>query len=331
MTEPGGPEVLQWRDVPDPQAGPGQVVIDIAAAGINRADVLQRQGSYPPPPGAPEYPGMEVSGRVRTVGEGVTAWAAGDEVCALLGGGGYAQQVAVAATQLLPRPAGNSASATVDLVASAGLPEAVATVWSNLFMVAGLHKEQRLLIHGGASGIGTMAIQLARRAGAHVAVTCGTARKAAACRALGAELTIDYHDEDFVEAVRGWTDGKGADVVLDVIGAKYLARNIEALAIEGQLVVIGLQGGARGELDLGRLLSRRLTIVGTTLRSRDDDAKARIVAACRDNVWPAITTGEVRPVVYRVIDGGDFAAAHRLMAEGDHIGKIVVSIPRSGD
>jgi putative PIG3 family NAD(P)H quinone oxidoreductase len=316
----GGPEVLSWQEVPDPEPRPDEVVVDVMAAGLNRADLLQRQGHYPPPPGASPYLGLECSGRVSLVGPDVTGWAEGDEVCALLTGGGYAERVAVPAGQLLPLPGG------VGLVDAAALPEAAATVWSNLFMVAGLRPGEHLLVHGGTSGIGTLAVQLARALGAHVLTTVGSPAKAAAARSLGAHATIDYRTEEFVERVRAETDGHGVDVVLDVVGAKYLARNLDTLATGGRLVVIGLQGGTRAELDLGRLLSRRLAVIGTTLRSRPAPEKAAIVREVREHVWPLVVDGHVRPVVDRVVPVQDAAEAHRAMAAGEHIGKILLAV-----
>ena len=257
---PGGPEALVVADVPAPTAGPGEVLIDVVAAGVNRADVLQRMGFYPPPPGAPAYLGLECSGRIAALGAGVSGWRVGDEVCALLAGGGYAAQVAVPAGAVLPVPAG------VDLVDAAALPEVACTVWSNVFLTAALQPGQTLLVHGGSSGIGTMAIQLARAVGARVAVTAGTADKLEVCRALGAEILVNYREQDFVEVLREQTDGHGADVILDNMGAKYLARNVTALADYGRLVVIGLQGGVKGELDLGLLLRKKAAVIATSLR-----------------------------------------------------------------
>jgi putative PIG3 family NAD(P)H quinone oxidoreductase len=262
ISEPGGPDVLQLADVPDPEAAPGEAVVEIARAGVNRADVMQRMGLYPPPPGAPPYPGLECSGRVAALGEGVAGWAVGDEVCALLTGGGYAEKVAVPAGQLLPLPAG------VSLADAAGLPEVACTVYSNVFQSASLEPEETLLVHGGASGIGTMAIQLAREQGARVVCTAGTQEKLDRCRELGADLAVNYNTEDFVEAVRDFTAGSGADVILDIIGAAYLARNVAALATGGRLVVIGLQRGTRAELDLGVLLGKRASVRATPRRAR---------------------------------------------------------------
>src|SRR5512133_384509 len=259
VTEPGGPEVLAWAEVPDPECGPGEVIVDVAAAAVNRADLLQRQGFYPPPPGASEILGLECSGVISEVGADVTAWSVGDEVCALLSGGGYAERVAVPAGQLLPRPAG------VELATAAALPEVTCTVWSNVFLLAGLRKGENFLVHGGSSGIGTMAIQLAARAGARVFTTAGTEAKLAVCRELGADVGINYREEDFVERVAEETGGGGVDVILDNMGAKYLARNLDALAVGGRLVSIGMQGGTKAELDLGKLMSKRASVHATTL------------------------------------------------------------------
>jgi putative PIG3 family NAD(P)H quinone oxidoreductase len=320
VTEPGGPEVLAWRDVPDVRPKPGEVLVDVAASAVNRADLLQRQGHYDPPPGAPPYLGLECSGRVAAVGEGVGGWAVGTAVCALLAGGGYAEQVAVPAGQLLPIPAG------VDVVAAAALPEVTCTVWSNVFMLAGLRPGETLLAHGGGSGIGTMAIQLARHVGARVAVTAGSADKLARCRDLGAEVLVNYREEDFVEAVRAATGGHGADVVLDLIGAKYLARNVEVLAPNGRLVVIGLQGGTKAELDLGLLLRKRAAVLATALRARPPAEKAAIVASVRENVWPLLESGAVRPVVDRVLPIAEAAEAHRVLESGEAFGKVVLTV-----
>jgi putative PIG3 family NAD(P)H quinone oxidoreductase len=318
IPEPGGPEALVWAEVPDPGPAEGEVLIDIAAAAVNRADLLQRQGFYDPPPGAPPYPGLECSGRIAALGPGVTGWAVGDEVCALLAGGGYAERVAVPAGQVLPVPKG------VDLVTAAGLPEVTATVWSNVFMVAHLRPGETLLVHGGSSGIGTMAIQLAKAVGAQVAVTAGTDAKLARCRELGADLTINYREQDFVEAVRG-TYG-GADVILDIMGAKYLERNVDVLAANGRLVIIGLQGGVKAELNLGKLLAKRAAIAATSLRGRPLDEKAAIVAAVREHVWPLIEAGTVRPVVDRTLPMSEAAEAHRVVEASDHIGKVLLTV-----
>lgn len=315
----GGPDALRWDEAPDPVPGPGEVLVAVRAAGVNRADLLQREGRYPVPDGASPVLGMECSGHVAALGPGATGdWRIGDAVCALLTGGGYAELVVVPVGQLLPVPAG------VDVVAAAGLPEAACTVWSNLVAAARLQPGEVLLVHGGASGIGTMAIQVAAALGARVACTAGTPAKLARCRELGAEITVSYRDEDFVEVVRSATGGRGADVVLDVMGASYLGRNLDVLAPDGRLVVIGLQGGARAELDLGRLLTRRATVHGTTLRSRDAAAKAAIVAGVAAEVWPLIEAGRVVPVLDRTFALADAAAAHRYLEQGEHVGKVLL-------
>ena len=321
VSGPGGPEVLGWGEVPDPVAGPGEVVVDVAATAVNRADLLERAGHYPPPRGASEVLGLECSGIVSEVGEGVTGWSVGDEVCALLAGGGYAERVAVPAVQLLPRPAG------VELATAAALPEVTCTVWSNVFQLAGLRRGDAFLVHGGSSGIGTMAIQLAVRAGARVLTTAGSAAKLDFCRELGAEVTINYRDEDFVERVREETGGGGVDVVLDNMGAKYLARNVDALAVGGRLVVIGMQGGTRAELDLGKLLAKRASVAATALRSRPatgPGGKAGIVAAVRAEVWPDVERGVVRPIVDRRLPMSRAAEAHRVVEASEHVGKVLL-------
>ncbi|RBY87482.1 NAD(P)H-quinone oxidoreductase [Blastococcus sp. TF02A-26] len=317
----GGPEVMGWGEVPDPVCGPGEVVVDVVATAVNRADLLQRQGFYPPPPGASDVLGLECSGIVSEVGEGVTGWDVGDEVCALLAGGGYAERVAVPAGQLLPRPAG------VELATAAALPEVVCTVWSNVFMLAGLRRGESFLVHGGSSGIGTMAIQLAARAGARVFTTAGSPAKLDFCRELGAAVTIDYREEDFVERVRAETGGAGVDVVLDIMGAAYLARNVEALATGGRLVCIGMQGGTKAELDLGLLMRKRAAVHATTLRSRPatgPGGKAEIVAAVRHDVWPDVERGVVRPIVDRRLPMSRAAEAHEVVASSAHIGKVLL-------
>ena len=318
VTEPGGPEVLEWREVPDPAPGPGEVLIDVAAAGLNRADLLQRQGLYPPPPGASPYPGMECSGRVVATGAEVTGWKPGDEVCALMAGGGYAEKAAVPAGQLLPIPDGLS------VVDAAALPEAACTVHSNVFQVGGLTAGETFLVHGGASGIGTMAIQLAKANGARVICTAGTAEKLARCRALGADVAISYRNEDFVEVVKHATGGAGADVILDIMGASYLARNLSALATGGPLVIIGRQGGNRAELDLGVLQSKRGAIHATTLRARPLAEKAAIVSAVRENVWPLISAGTVVPVIDQALPMPSAAEAHRILEGGGQTGKLLL-------
>ena len=321
VTKPGGPEVLVWQEVSDPEPAAGEVLIEVAASAVNRADLLQRQGHYDPPPGTPPYPGLECSGVITGLGEGVEGWTIGDQVCALLSGGGYAEQVAVPAGQVLPVPDG------VDLVTAAALPEVACTVWSNVFMLAGLRPAETLLVHGGSSGIGTMAIQLATAMGARVAVTAGSADKLERCRELGAEILVNYRDEDFVEAVRAATDGHGADVVLDNMGAKYLGRNLEVLATSGRLAVIGLQGGTRAELDLGLLMRKRGAVLSTSLRARPPAEKAAIVASTREHVWPLVVEGRVRPVVDRVLPMAQAAEAHRLVEASSHVGKVLLATP----
>jgi putative PIG3 family NAD(P)H quinone oxidoreductase len=319
VTEPGGPEVLQWQDVPDVAPGAGEVLVEVAASAVNRADLMQRQGHYPPPPGASPYLGLEVSGHVVGLGADVDGWTIGDQVCGLLSGGGYAERVAVPAGQLLPVPAG------LDLVQAAALPEVACTVWSNVFMSAGLRPGETLLVHGGSSGIGTMAVQLARQVGARVAVTAGSAAKLERCRELGAEILVNYREADFVDEVRAATDGRGADVVLDNMGAKYLARNLDVLAPNGRLVIIGMQGGTKAELDIGAMMRKRTAIISATLRGRPTEEKSAIVASVREHVWPLIESGTVRPVVDRTVAMEDAAEAHRVVEESGHVGKVVLT------
>ncbi len=295
----GGPEVLSVTEVPDPEPGPGEIVIEVAASAINRADLLQRQGLYSPPPGASDIIGMECSGTVAALGHGVDGWQVGDEVCALLTGGGYATRVAVPAGQVLPLPAG------VDLVTAAALPEVACTVWSNVFMIAGLQPEENFLVHGGAGGIGTFAIQLVAAMGARVLTTAGSAAKLQVCAELGADVSINYREEDFVEAVHRSTDQHGADVILDNMGASYLGRNVDALAVEGRLVIIGMQGGTKGELNVGSLLGKRGAVIGTLLRPRPIEEKAAICRSVVEHVWPLVADGQVRPIVHTTpADGG---------------------------
>jgi putative PIG3 family NAD(P)H quinone oxidoreductase len=317
---PGGPEVLELADVPDPTAGPGQVVLDVAATAINRADLLQRQGFYPPPPGASDVLGLECSGTVAAVGEGVTGWDVGDACCALLAGGGYAEKVAVPAGQLMPVPAG------VSLADAAALPEVACTVWSNVFMIARLQPEDWFLVHGGTGGIGSFAIQLASALGARVITTGGSAEKLAWCEELGAEVTIDYREQDFVAEVLGATDGHGADVILDNMGAKYLGRNVEALATEGRLVIIGMQGGPKGELDVGVLMRKRGAVISTALRSRPVEGKSAICASVVEHVWPLVADGTIRPVVGATYPLADAARAHALMESGEGRGKVLLTV-----
>jgi len=318
ISEPGDPEVLQWTEVADPRPGPGEVLVEVAAAGVNRADLMQRQGLYPPPAGAPPYPGLECSGTVAALGDGVSGWHVGQQVCALLSGGGYAEQVAVPAGQLLPVPKG------MTLVEAAALPETACTVYSNVFLTARLAAGQTLLVHGGGSGIGTMAIQLAKQAGARVAVTAGSQEKLDVCRALGADITINYREEDFVDSLMAATDGHGADVILDIVGAAYLARNIAALAPDGRIANIGMQQGRRAELDFGALMAKRGAISSTSLRARPREQKASIVAAVTENVWPTVEAGLIRPVIDTELPMQQAAQAHRIMAESTHTGKILL-------
>src|SRR6478752_2165324 len=323
VNEPGDPDVMVWTEVPDPELRSDEVLLDVVAAGVNRADVMQRKGFYPPPPGASPYIGMEVSGRIAALGPDVdpaAGWAVGDEVCALIPGGGYAEQVTAPAGALLPIPAG------VSLIDAAALPEVAATVWSNVFMLASLRPGETLLVHGGTSGIGTTAIQLAKHVGARVITTCGTEAKCARARELGADVAINYREQDFVEEVAAATDGHGADVILDNMGAKYLARNVEALAVNGRLVVIGLQGGVKAEINLNALLQKRAAVLATSLRLRPDGEKAAIVAAVREHVWPLVESGEFRLVVDRTFDVRAAADAHRYLDSGEHIGKLVLTV-----
>lgn len=323
QSEFGGPDVLSLAEVADPIVGDGEVLIEVAACAVNRADLMQREGHYPPPPGASPILGLEVSGTIAALGGNVSGWQVGNAVCALLSGGGYAERVAVPATQVLPVPPG------VSVVDAAGLPEVACTVWSNVMMRAGLRAGQVLLVHGGASGIGTMAIQVGKAAGATVVVTASRDAALAKCTELGADTGINYVDTDFVEALRTATDGRGADVILDVVGAKYLQRNVSALAFDGALVIIGMQGGSRAELDLGTLLAKRGAVIATALRSRPTTgpgSKAEIVQSVRTSLWPLIAAGTVRPVIDSVLPLADAATAHRRMAEGGHFGKMVLTV-----
>jgi putative PIG3 family NAD(P)H quinone oxidoreductase len=319
-TSPGGPEVLTIADVPIPTLTDIDVLIEVRAAGVNRADLLQRQGLYPPPRGASDIIGMEVSGVVSAVGELVDDIAVGDAVVALIPGGGYAEFVATDSRLVIPMPLG------LTFEQAAGVPEAFATVWSNVFMVAGLQPEEWLVIHGGGSGIGTAAIQLAHQAGAHVITTVGSERKARACAALGAEVVVNYREENFVDVVREHTKGDGADVILDIMGASYLDRNLDSLATDGRLVIIGLQGGVKTEIDLGRLLSRRLSVLGTTLRSRPNNDKRAILEQMHEVIWPVIENGSVAPVIDSVYDLADASAAHAALASGEPIGKVILRV-----
>jgi putative PIG3 family NAD(P)H quinone oxidoreductase len=318
--QPGGPEVLEYVDVPDPSVGPGEVLLDVAATAVNRADLLQRQGHYPPPPGASDILGLECSGTVAALGDDVSGIAVGDEVCALLAGGGYATRVVVPAGQVMPAPAG------VDVVTAAALPEVAATVWSNVMMVAGLRSGDSFLVHGGAGGIGTFAIQLAHALGARVFATAGSADKLALCAELGADVAINYREQDFVEVVKDETDGAGVDVILDNMGASYLARNLASLATRGRLVVIGLQGGTTAELDLNALMRKRAAVAGTTLRARPMGEKSAICAEVTEHVWPLVADGTIRAVVSHRLPLAEAAEGHRLVESGESTGKVLLVV-----
>lgn len=315
----GDPSVLSWGEAPDPgPPGAGEVLLDVVASAVNRADLQQRLGFYPPPPGASELLGLECSGRIAALGDGVEGFEVGDEVCALLAGGGYAEQAVVPVGQLLPVPAG------VDLVTAAALPEVACTVWSNVVDRAALTTGELLLVHGGASGIGTMAIQVAKMLGARVAVTARSQEKLDACAGLGADIGINYTTEDFVEIVQA---AGGADVILDTVGAKYLTRNVDALATEGRMVTIGLVGGVKGELNLGTLLMKRGALHATSLRGRPTAGKAEVVRGTLATVWPGIEDGRIRPIVDRTLPMTEAAEAHRLVDASEHIGKVILTVP----
>ena len=320
ISQPGPPDVLTLVERPDPVPGPGEVLIAVAAAGVNRPDVMQRRGKYPPPPGASDLPGLEVAGLVAGVGEGVTEWREGDRVCALVSGGGYASLCVAPAPQCLPVPAG------MDLVTAAAVPETFFTVWANVFERGRLRPGETVLVHGGSSGIGTTAIQLAAARGARVFTTAGSDEKCRACERLGAERAINYRSEDFVDVVKQLTGGRGVDVILDIVGGDYVARDLLSLAVEGRLVVIGFMGGETATIDFRRVLGRRLTITGSTLRPRSVAEKGEIAVALRREVWPLLESGRVRPVLHGTFPLAEAAAAHRLMESSEHIGKIVLTI-----
>ncbi len=320
ITRPGPPEVLQPRQRPVPTPASGEVLIRVSAAGVNRPDLMQRLGKYPPPPGASDIPGLEVAGTIAAAGPGVRGRQEGDPVCALLSGGGYAQFCVAPAVQCLPVPAG------LDMIASAAIPETFFTVWTNVFERGRLAAGEVFLVHGGSSGIGTTAIQLARAFGARVFATAGSAEKCAACERLGVERAVNYHAEDFVEVVRQATAGRGVDLILDMVGAAYLARNLDALATEGRLVLIATQGGARGEINLVPLMQRRLTVTGSTLRPRTPEQKGAIARQLHERVWPLLESGAVRPMVYATYPLERAADAHRVLESGTHIGKVVLTV-----
>lgn len=320
ISSPGPPEVLRPAERSDPVPGPGEVLIRVAAAGVNRPDVMQRQGHYPPPPGASDLPGLEVAGTIESLGDRVSGWRVGDTVCALLAGGGYATKCVAPAVQCLPVPA------PLDLVAAAALPEAFFTVWTNVFDRGRLQAGETALFHGGSSGIGTTAIQLAAARGARVFATAGSPEKCRACERLGAERAIDYRTEDFATIARELTGGQGVNLILDIVGGTYVNRSLAALAMDGRLVVIGfMEGEPTAAVDLRRIIGRRLTITGSALRPRSSAEKGAIAEALRREIWPLLDRGVVSPVVYRTFPLAEAAAAHRLMESSEHIGKIVLT------
>jgi putative PIG3 family NAD(P)H quinone oxidoreductase len=320
ISQPGGPEVLVPVERPVPSIGPREVLVRVAAAGVNRPDILQRQGRYPPPPGVTDIPGLEIAGTIDSVGPGVTAWRAGDRVCALVSGGGYAEFCAVPAPQCLPAPRG------MHVTQAAAIPETTFTVWTNVFERGRLTSGESILIHGGSSGIGTTAIQLAHALGARVFATAGSAEKCAACEAIGAERAINYREADFVAAIKELTSGRGVDVVLDMVAGDYVQRNIEVLAMDGRLVMIGRQGGVKSEIDVMPILRKRLVLTGSTLRTRSVEEKGALARAVHQQVWPLFESGKVRVIVHQTFPLQDAAAAHRLMESSAHIGKIVLQV-----
>ena len=320
IREPGEPDVLVPAERPCPSPTAGEVLIRVAAAGVNRPDVFQRRGRYPPPAGASDIPGLEVAGTIEALGADVREWRVGDTVCALVAGGGYAEYCTAPAPQCLPVPRG------LDVVAAAAIPETFFTVWTNVFERGRLRSGESILVHGGSSGIGTTAIQIARARGARVFATAGTAEKCAACERLGAQPCINYREADFADVITRLTGGHGVDVVLDMVGGEYFPRNLEVLAVEGRLVEIATLHGAKAELNIQTLMQRRLTVTGSTLRARPVAEKGAIARAVREHVWPLLESGAVQPIVFKTFPLRDAAAAHRLMESGEHIGKIVLVI-----
>jgi NADPH2:quinone reductase len=320
ISEPGGPDVLKPATRPLPVPGPGEMLIQVAAAGVNSPDIKQRLGHYPPPKGATDLPGLEVAGTVASLGPAVTDWQVGDEVCALTNGGGYAEYVAVPAGQCLPVPAG------LDMTEAAALPEGFFTIWSNIVMRGALQAGESFLVHGGAGGIGTAAIQIAKAVGAQVFATASTDEKCEVCRKLGADRAINYKSEDFVEVIKAETPNRGVDVILDMIGGDYVQRNIKALAVEGRMVQIAFDQGSKVDVDLMLVMLKRLTITGSTLRPRNSEFKAEIARQLRKRIWPHIETGKIRPLIHQVLPLAEAAEAHRLMESGQHVGKIVLAV-----
>lgn len=318
IKEPGGPGVLEQREADTPEPAAGQVLIKVEAAGVNRPDVIQRQGLYPPPPGASPVPGLEVAGEVITAGDNVETLQAGDKVCALMTGGGYAEYALAEAALCLPFPRGFSA------VQAAALPETFFTVWSNLFDRAGLKEGEYVLVHGGSSGIGTTAIQMAKAFGAHVYVTAGSEEKCGACRALGADVAIDYNKEDFVEICQQAGNGHGMDVILDMVAGDYVIRDVEAAAEEARIVIIAVLGGPKGVVDFSKIMRRRLALTGSTLRNRSVEFKAEIAGNLKRHIWPLLESGTIKPIIYQSFPLEQVAEAHRLMESSGHIGKIIL-------
>jgi putative PIG3 family NAD(P)H quinone oxidoreductase len=320
ISTPGGPEVLVPVERPTPIAAAGEVLVKVAAAGVNRPDVLQRQGRYPPPPGITDIPGLEVAGIIEAVGPGVDSWRVGDRVCALVSGGGYAEFCVVPAPQCLPLPRG------LDFTHAAAIPETTFTVWTNVFERGKLTRGETILIHGGSSGIGTTAIQLARAFGARVFATAGSTEKCKACEAIGAERAVNYREADFVAAVKELTNGRGVDVVLDMVAGDYVQRNIDALAMDGRLVMIGRQGGVKSEIDIMPILRKRLVLTGSTLRTRSIEEKGALANAVHQHVWPLFESGAVQVIVHQTFPLRDAASAHRVMESSAHVGKLVLQV-----